>query len=220
MAPSVYLPTFSQSVQGLGPIAAGFVLATMSIGWPTASALSARLYMRVGFRDTGAAGAVFILLASLGFLLIPAPQPVWAVVVVQVTLGAGLGLVSTSLLVGVQSVVDWDRRGVVTGANMFSRYLGQSLGAALFGAIFNGVVGARLTQAPNEIIDALPKDVNKVIGALQAAPAASPMAGYLQDSIGLAMNALYLGTAGIAVLMLVVLLIAPRRFPILSQVAR
>ena len=117
-------------------------------------------------------------------------------------------------------MVDWDRRGVVTGANMFSRYLGQSLGAALFGAIFNAVVGARLTQAPGEISDALPRDVNKVIDALQTAPATSPMAAYLRDSIGLAMDALYLGTASIAMLMLIVLLIAPRRFPVLSQIAR
>ena len=51
MSPDAYLPTFSQSVQGLGAIAAGFVLASMSLGWPTASTLSGRLYMRIGFRD-------------------------------------------------------------------------------------------------------------------------------------------------------------------------
>lgn len=64
MAPNAYLPTFSQSVQGLGAIGAGFVLASMSIGWPTASALSGRLYLRIGFRDTAFLGTVLIVLAS------------------------------------------------------------------------------------------------------------------------------------------------------------
>lgn len=217
MAPSAYLPTFSQSVQGLGAIAAGLVLATMSIGWPVASALSSRLYMRIGFRDTASLGAVLLLVAAIGFLLIPVPQPVWAVVAVQVTLGAGLGLVSTSLIVGVQSVVAWDQRGVVTGANMFSRYLGQSLGAALFGAIFNAVVTERLTQAPAAFAGALPRDVNGVIEALHSTHAASEPATYLRDTIALATHDLYLGMAVIAALVIAVLLVAPRHFPVLSH---
>ncbi|HET7546554.1 MAG TPA: MFS transporter, partial [Usitatibacter sp.] len=69
MAPNAYLPTFSQSVQGLGAIGAGFVLASMSIGWPTASALSGRLYLRIGFRDTALVGAALVVIASLSFSL-------------------------------------------------------------------------------------------------------------------------------------------------------
>ncbi len=219
MAPSAYLPTFAQSVQGLGAIAAGLVLATMSLGWPAASAVSGQLYMRVGFRDTALAGALLLLAASIGFVLIPAPQAVWAVVAVQVTLGAGLGLVSTSLLVGVQSVVGWDRRGVVTGANMFSRYLGQSLGAALFGAIFNAVVAGRLADAPAAVAAGLPEDVNGVIAALHSVPAEAGTAAYLRDTIGLATRDLYLGMAAIAVVITIVLLAAPRRFPVLPAEA-
>jgi predicted MFS family arabinose efflux permease len=113
------------------------VLAAMSIGWPVASSLSGRLYLRIGFRDAALCGAVLIVLAAIGFLLLPADAPVIWVAVDQVVLGAGFGLLSTPLLVGVQSTVDWSNRGVVTGANIFSRYLGQSLGAAFFGAVFN-----------------------------------------------------------------------------------
>src|SRR5699024_4291106 len=45
---SIYLPNWAQQVLGLKAVAAGFVLAVMSITWPTAAALSARLYMRIG----------------------------------------------------------------------------------------------------------------------------------------------------------------------------
>ncbi len=213
MAPSSYLPTFLQSVQGLGAIAAGLVLACMSLGWPTASALSGRLYMRIGFRDTALIGAALIFLASSGFLLMPTPQPVWAVVLDQVALGAGFGLLFTPLLVGLQSVVGWEQRGVVTSANIFSRYLGQSFGAAMFGAIFNAAVADRLTGAPASIAKALPTNVNDIIGALHDAATGPAAETYLRDTIALATRHLFMGMAAIGVLVLCLLLVVPRRFP-------
>ncbi len=217
MAPSSYLPTFLQSVQGLGPIAAGMVLASMSVGWPMASALSGRLYMRIGFRDAALIGALLIFLASGAFPLMPSPQPVWAVVLDQVTLGAGFGLMSTPLLVGVQSVVGWDERGVVTGANMFSRYLGQSLGAALFGAVFNAAVASRLAQAPASIARGLPKSINDIIRALHDASAGAAAKAYLRHSMDLATRHLFLDMTAVGVLILLVLLAVPRHFSVLSQ---
>lgn len=216
MAPSAYLPTFLQSVHGLDAISAGLVLASMSIGWPTASALSGRLYMRIGFRDTALVGAALVALASLAFTRLPAPQPIAAVVLVQVALGAGFGLLSTPLLVGVQSVVGWERRGVVTGANMFSRYLGQSLGAALFGAIFNATLAGRLAAAPAALHGRLPEGVDRVIDALHAGAGAATDA-YLRDAIELATRHLFTGMAAIALAVLFLLLAVPRRFPVLPR---
>lgn len=217
MAPSIFLPTFLQSVQGLGAIAAGLVLAGISLGWPVSSTLSVPVYLRLGFRDTAVLGGALILLASLAFLWMPRPQPVALVLLDQVALGAGFGLLSTPLLVGMQSVVDWGRRGVVTGSNMFARYLGQSLGAALFGAIFNASLGARLAQAPAALQGQVPAHVDGVIGALQAAPPGSAAAAYLRAALGGATDDLYVGMSVLAVLMLLVLFIAPRRFPVLQE---
>ena len=213
IAPSSYLPTFLQSVSGLGAIGAGLVLACMSIGWPAASALSGRLYLRLGFRDTALIGAGLILAASLGFVLVPAPRPVWTVVLDQIALGAGFGLLSTPLMVGTQSVVGWKQRGVVTSANMFARYLGQSLGAALYGAIFNATIARQIADAPAAIAGAMPARVDAVIGVLRdpAAPAAAQ--DWLRGAIAAATGHLFVGMAGFAVLVLAALLIAPRRFP-------
>ncbi|MEO8798558.1 MAG: MFS transporter, partial [Polyangiaceae bacterium] len=95
MGPSTYLPTFGQAVLGLGAISAGLVLASMSIGWPLASSWSGRLYLRIGFRDTALLGAVLTVLAAIGFLLLPYGGSVWPLVIDQVVLGAGFGLLST-----------------------------------------------------------------------------------------------------------------------------
>ncbi|QEA13298.1 MFS transporter [Comamonas flocculans] len=217
MAPSIFLPTFLQAVQSQGAIAAGFVLAAVSMGWPAASALSPPLYARLGFRDTGLFGCLLIVLAALAFLAMPRPQPVALVFADQVLLGAGLGFFSTSILVGMQSCVDWGRRGVVTGSHMFSRYLGQSLGAALFGAIFNAALQARLAQAPAALRAGLPTQVDGVLAALQAPATPAPVAGYLRQAIGAATDALYLGMAVLALLMLLALLLAPRRFPVIDE---
>lgn len=212
MAPNAYLPMMLQSVQGLGAIASGLVLASMSLGWPTASALSGRLYLRIGFRDTALVGATLTALAALGFVLMPRPQPVGAVVANQVVLGAGFGLLSTPLLVGVQSVVGWSQRGVVTGANMFSRYLGQTLGAAMFGAIFNATVARRLADAPAALHGSLPARVDVVVDALHTMGASLAVKAWLRDSIALAMRDLYVGMAVVAASMVAVLLLVPRRF--------
>src|SRR5690606_35066387 len=105
MAPGAYLPVFAQAVLGLGPIAAGLVLASMSVGWVTAASWSGRLYLRIGFRDTALLGAGMMLMAVAGFRLLPDSPAYWMVVADQVLLGAGFGMLSTPLLVGVQSIV-------------------------------------------------------------------------------------------------------------------
>lgn len=151
MGPDIFLPTFTQASLGLGIIASGFVLASMSIGWPTASALSGRIYMRIGFRETSIIGTGIIFLAVVIFLLLPRPQPIWALVLDTILIGAGFGLLSTPSMVGIQSMVAWGQRGVVTGANVFARNLGQSLGAAIMGAIFNNTFLHHMARAPQSM---------------------------------------------------------------------
>lgn len=212
MGPNAYLPTYAQSVFGLGAVAAGLVLASMSIGWPTASALSGNLYLRIGFRDTGLIGSVLILIAGSAFLCMPYSIPVWIVVVDQIVLGAGFGLLSTSLLVGAQSSVDWNRRGVVTGGNMFSRYLGQSVGVALFGAIFNTTLDSRLAHAPAKLRDQLPDDLDHIMSTLQTPGGDSIVESWLRHSIYVATHNLYIGLVLVAILTLGVVLFIPRQF--------
>jgi EmrB/QacA subfamily drug resistance transporter len=216
IGPSTFLPTYAQMVLGYGAVAAGFVLATMSISWPLAAATCSRLYLRIGFRDTALIGAVVALAGVLLFPLGPAPAPVWLVVASTLVLGAGLGLISTPLVVGVQSSVTADRRGVATGSLMFCRFLGQSLGAAVFGAIVNAGLQARLDHAPLAVAGAVPRSVDGVEPAIMAGSAPADALDYLRAALDAATRHLYLGLIVVAVLAFAVLLIAPRRFPILE----
>ena len=139
---SVYLPNWAQTVLGLSPVAAGFVLAVMSVSWPIASGLSSRLYLRIGFRDTALVGSAFTVTSGVLFSLIGPHAAVWQPALGSVLLGTGMGLIISPLLVGLQSTVGWAQRGVITGGAMFARFLGQSIGAAVFGAITNSVLHA------------------------------------------------------------------------------
>ena len=137
---TVYLPNWGQQVLGLSPVAAGFVLGTMSITWPIASSLSASLYLRVGFRDTALIGAAAATAAAAGLATLGPDSAVWWPVLFTGLMGAGMGLIFAPLVVGLQNTVGWDRRGTLTGALMYSRFLGQSIGAASFGAVANTVL--------------------------------------------------------------------------------
>ena len=216
MAPNMYLPVFAQSVIGLGAIAAGFILASMSLTWPLSSSLSGRLYLRIGFRNTAICGVIIVLFASTFFVFMPFPGPVWVLLAVQMLLGAGFGLMSTPILVGVQSIVEWNKRGVVTGANMFSRYFGQSLGAAVFAAVFNSVLKNQLANAPASIQPQLPQ-VNQVIETLQSHKSDTTITTYLRESFFAATHYVYSGLIIVAIITLIILLLTPARFPVIHE---
>lgn len=210
MAPNSYLPVFAQSVLGLGAISAGLVLASMSVGWVAASSYSGRLYFRIGFRDTALIGALLMVAGVVGFTLLPSAPSVWLVIADQVLLGAGFGMVSTPLLVGVQSIVPWNERGVTTSANMWSRYLGQSLGAAMVGAIFNTTMRTELQEAPANLAGKLPH-VDDVISVLQANTLGASGQQYLTSAFDLATHYVYQGMTLVAVFtFLLILFIVPR----------
>lgn len=216
MGPSMYLPVFAQSVTGVGAMAAGFILASMSITWPLSSALSGKVYLRIGFRNTALCGILIVIIGASTFLFLPFPGPVWSLVAIQMTLGAGFGLITTPLLVGIQSTVEWGQRGVVTGTSMFSRYFGQSIGAAVFAAIFNSVLTDKITEAPANLKSHLPS-VNKVVEVLQSHKSVSDVNLYLREAFFSATHNVYAGMVVAGLITLTILLLTPAKFPTLKD---
>jgi MFS family permease len=214
---STFLPTWGQAVLGLSAVAAGFVLAIMSITWPLASGLSSHLYLRIGFRDTAAVGALLTVAAGVVFVLVPAQAHVWEPVLGSALMGAGLGLIMSPLIVGLQSTVGWGQRGVVTGGAMFSRFLGQSIGAAVFGAVTNAVLSHRLSSAPTSLKGNLPDDVDGISHTLTSGHESAAIATYLREALHASTHAVFIGLLAAAALTLLILLAVPRRFPLLEE---
>jgi predicted MFS family arabinose efflux permease len=212
IALSSYVPSLAQGVLGAGPVVAGFTLAAMSVGWPIASTLSGRAYMRIGFRDTALAGSALLIIGTVLCALLIQRTNLLEVAGVCFVVGAGLGLASTPVLVAVQSVVGWDRRGVVTGANMFFRSMGSAVGAAIFGAIANTTLAGRFTHPPAALHGRLPHNVDATSlvlgGRLRAEP--GPVADYIRASLFTATHNVFLALVAAAGLGVLAVLLMPR----------
>lgn len=220
VAPTVFLPTYAQSVLGLDPTAAGFVLSIMTLSWPVSAALSQHVYRRIGFRQTAVIGISLATLILLAFPLLPFPGEAWQPALIMLLLGAALGLFQLPLIVGVQSTVGWSERGTATASILFCRQLGQSVGAALFGAVANATLASRLAEAPGAIRGGLPADLDSVSHALTDPVSALPAAAadYLRRAVDTAVDHVYVGAAAAGALALLALLVlAPRRFPVLPD---
>jgi EmrB/QacA subfamily drug resistance transporter len=210
---TTFLPTYAQGVLGVSAVIAGFILAAMSISWPVFSTFSGWLYLRIGFRDTALIGAGVALIASLMFVGLTPTAPAWLTALGSFVMGAGLGLLSTPLIVGVQSVVGWNRRGVVTGSNMFARQLGQALGAALFGSVVNTALAGWFLQAPPSIAKHLPSSINVTSQALSGSSSLSPeVAAYIRQGLYVATHQVFWALTIVAVATILVTLLTPRHF--------
>jgi MFS family permease len=184
---STYVPLFAQGVLGTSALVAGFALAAMTLGWPIAASLAGRLYLRLGFRTTMLFGSVIVVIGAGLLLTVNSGSAVLHLAAACFVIGLGLGFSASPAVVAAQSSVDWQARGVVTGATMFARSVGSAVGVAVFGAVANSVVAAHLgdTRA----------DLGKVPGNVLAP----------------AIHDVFYGAAAAAVLLVVAVAFMPKR---------
>ena len=140
-----FLPTYVQGVLGGSALVAGFTLSAMSIGWPLASVVAGRLFVRVGVRSIVRAGGLCAATGTLVIALFAQHGPL-AAGSGAFLLGVGLGLLNTTFIVAIQSSVPWRQRGVATASNMLMRNLGNAVGAALLGGLLNLRLGHYLER--------------------------------------------------------------------------
>ncbi|HET7273926.1 MAG TPA: MDR family MFS transporter [Longimicrobiaceae bacterium] len=131
-----FIPTFVQGVLGRSALVAGLALSGMTLGWPMASVVAGRLFVRVGVRKIVRMGSVAALLGSVTIALL-AGQGAAFVWVGAFIMGIGFGFLNTTYIVAIQSSVEWGQRGVATASNMLMRNLGNAIGAALLGGVLN-----------------------------------------------------------------------------------
>jgi EmrB/QacA subfamily drug resistance transporter len=205
-----YLPTYAQGVLGAGALVAGFAVAALTVGWPISASLAGKIYLRIGFRDTALIGTVFVVGGGVLVALLDASSSIWSAALAAFVLGLGLGLTSSPTLVAVQSVVGWDRRGVVTATNLFSRSLGSAVGAAVFGAIANATLASRFASPPAEVAGKLPPSVDATSLVL-GSHSDSPVATFVRGALAEATHYVFVGLLVVAAVSVVALLLMPRK---------
>ena len=165
-----YVPPMVQGIQGGSAIAAGAAVATMSIGWPLASIVTGRWLVRSTSRPPMLLGTACLLAGSL--LLTQIAHVDWLpyAMLASAVVGSGLGFLTTAIIVTLQSSVQWQQRGVVTGLVQFSRTIGGAVGVGLLGGILSAVVGPRASEIldPLRRADIPPRAFEALAGSLTA----------------------------------------------------
>jgi MFS family permease len=119
-----------------------------------AAFVAGRVMLRTSYRVTASIGAASLVIGTLMLIpLQPTSTPLWPTAAAFVV-GIGMGFCNTTFLVAIQADVAFHQRGLGTSSQMFMRIIGQSLGAASFGAILNLGV-ERMLPGSGHMIDHL-----------------------------------------------------------------
>ena len=207
IAVSSYLPTYVTGVMEQPAAIAGFTLTAMSIGWPIASTLSGRMLIRFGNFRTSLAGGMFLVAGALLFVLMrPEAGPWWAALS-SFVIGIGMGLTSTAFIVSIQSVVNYEKRGVATASNMFMRNLGSTIGVALLGTVLNTSLLNYFAKGDGNFdLDS----INTLLTVESRDGMPADTLAYLQNGLSLALQNVYALMAVFALISLLLIFGLPR----------
>ena len=209
---SSYVPTYAQGVLGYGAVLAGLAMGAMVVGWPIAATLSPKVYLRIDYRPTALLGSTFTIAGCLLFVFfVHASSGLWRVAVSGFVLGLGMGFVSISTVVSIQSVVGWNRRGVVTGSNMFIRTLGSAVGIAVFGSIANSTLADRFRHPPASVAGQLPRAVDAASISFTKRHQSAAAIEYTRVALFDAVHYVFWALLAVALLGLVAHLLMPAR---------
>ena len=186
-----YVPLYVQGVLGHSALVGGFAVAALTIGWPIAASTAGRVYLRIGFRWTGLIGGA-VAVVGVGLLtLLAVDSSVWLVATTCFVIGLGMGWIASPTLIAAQSAADWGVRGVVTGTNMFARSMGSAVGIAVFGALANAALSSG--------------------GSGNGAHGGISLDGVDTGQLFDALHQVFLGSAVVAVVMLLGIALMPRK---------
>lgn len=157
-----FLAFYVTGVMGKSATTAGFALTMMAVGWPIASVLSRKLYEPIGMRGTVRLGSALMIVGFAVFLFLRPDSSPYLAGLGSFIVGFGMGLVNVTIILLVQGSVQWKQRGSATAANIFSRNLGSTLGAAVLGSALN----ISLSRHPN----LSPESVRQLLDGSSAAP--------------------------------------------------
>ena len=146
-----FLPLYVQGAMGRSPTAAGLALGAASVSWTFASLAAGRLMIRTSYRLAATIGGVALIVGTMVLIAIgPASTLFWPIAG-SLLIGIGMGFCNTSFLVSTQASVGYGERGAATSSIVFMRIVGNSVGAAVFGAILNFGVSRHIPEAGNAV---------------------------------------------------------------------
>jgi predicted MFS family arabinose efflux permease len=140
IAATIYVPLWLQALKNQLPVVSGYAVAMATIGWPLGSAAAGKLLRRFPPGRIVVSGTGLLVIGGLVLAVIPAAAPVPTFYVVMLAAGFGFGISRTVMTILMQSAVENRQRGMAMSTNALMNTLGQTVFAAIFGAMFNEFV--------------------------------------------------------------------------------
>ncbi|HEY3917200.1 MAG TPA: MFS transporter [Stellaceae bacterium] len=144
MGIAAYLPVYIQGVIGDSALVSGMTIMAMSAAGPVGAMAAGQAMLRTSYRTTASVGAAIYIVGSVMMTLLDAQSSAAWAAASGLLMGLGIGMNNNTYLVAVQSESAWNQRGIATSALVFSRILGQAIGAAAFGGILNAALARYL----------------------------------------------------------------------------
>ncbi|MBI3939891.1 MAG: MFS transporter [Acidobacteria bacterium] len=143
-----FLPLFSQEVLGRSATEAGSTITPALLTWVCFSVLMGRLLRRSGFRKPVFCGMVLLVIGTRLIANLGDAPPRSVLILAMICLGAGMGLNSLPVTIGVQSAVPRQSLGIATASVHFFRSIGGALGAAIMGSRLSSHIARALREHP------------------------------------------------------------------------
>jgi len=203
MGVSAFLPTYVQGAMGRSALSGGLVLGAMSVTWAVASFYGGRLMVRTTYRLTAVLGTLALIAGSVVLITLTPERGVPWASVGSLLIGIGMGFCNTTFIVSIQAAVPWQQRGAATSSCMFLRFVGQSLGAAAFGAVLNFTL---LREAPEAV-----GMVDQMLDPVQRSGLPAAELARLVDVVALGLHNTYVLAGVLSVVALGLALLLPAR---------
>ena len=148
-----YAPLFIQAGQGRSAMQVGTAMLSLSLGWSMGSVLLGRFVDYSGKRATSLTGGVMLVAGSAGILMITAQTGVLVQATLYLLVGIGMGFVTLSTLLVVQSSVPPADLGMATGTHQYARTLGGTVGIGVCGGLVTGRIATTVARVAYGGID-------------------------------------------------------------------
>ena len=219
----IYIPLYLQIVKGASPTRSGFLLLPMMFGVIVTSVLTGRAMSRIGrYKWFPVAGTAILTVGLLLLTRLQVQTSLWLAFGYLTVLGIGLGLCMQSLVLAVQNAITARNMGAGTAAATFFRSLGGAFGVAILGAVLTARLTDGLAARLPAVIAQLPPEQAAAVAASGGAgisvnePAVivglpAPLRDAIRGAFVDALHNVFLATAAVAVVAVLVTLALPDR---------
>jgi EmrB/QacA subfamily drug resistance transporter len=207
-----FVAFYLQLVRGFTPLQAGLTTVPFAAAQLIFAPRSAAMVKKYGPKAVGVAGMALVAAGLTGLAFLGTDTPVWVVGVLFFVQGAGMANVIPPATEAIMSTLPREKAGVGSAVSNTVRQIGGALGVAVLGsvlaAVYRSQISPDVAQLPKPLREAASESLAGTYGvAGRLGPAGGNLIASANDTFVHAMHYAAWGSAAVAVLGVVVLLV-------------